>query len=334
MANRAYVNQIVQVGTEVTPGAGGSTNRLIEAFTWSFGAKPTTKQFTATGRKNPSSSELLAELSQGKISGQADYQALIYPLASAYGKTAPTAHGPSTTAYDWTFTPPIAGAANPQTYVAQIGDGTNTETYAYLLFHGWGYSFSRQTEVTVSGDWFSQAFSTVPTLTASPTAISQVPMTGAQFAIALDPTSTALGTTDLSAHILKADFAASNYYGQFWPLNRASSSYSSHIDLLPKNELKLTLEADSTALALIATYLRTGARAYIRVSGQGPVADSANNVNFAMTHDLCCFLTGVGDFSDVDGAYAYELTFSVAEDLSWSGGRAQQITLTNLLATL
>lgn len=335
MAHRASVNQIVQLGTEASPGAGGAANRLLEAWTWTFGDKPKTKQTTPTGRKNPSASDLLSEISQGKISGQSDYQASVYPLASIFGKVTPALHGASTTAYDWAFSPPLAGAATPQTYIAQIGDTIDAESYAYLLFSGWGYSFSRTTEVTTSGDWFSQAFSDAITLTAAPTPIAMAPMTGAQFAVTLDSTSAAIGTTDISGSVLKADFSASNYYGQFWPLNRTSASFSSHIDLMPKNELKLTLEATAAAIGYIATYLRTGARAYLRVQGTGPTCDATHSINFGMTHDLCAFLTSVADFSDVDGAYAFELTFAVAEDLTWgASGQAQKLTLTNLLGTL
>lgn len=331
MAHRAFVNQIVQVGAEASPGAGGSANRLLDNLVWTFGSKPTTKQFNASGRKNFSTSALVAEMAQGKVSGQADYQTLIYQASSVFGKTAPTAHVGSTIAQDWVFTPPLAGAGNPQTYLAQQGDANDAEQYAYLLFSGFGYSFSRTAEVQTSGDWFSQTFTDGVSLTASPTAIALAPMVGSQFTIFLDGSSANIGQTPL-LNPLKVDFAASNYYGQFWPVNRTNASYASHLDLLPKNELKITLEADATAIGFIQTYLRTGAKAYLRVDGVGPLCDASKSIPFGMTHDLCCFLTSVSDFNDTDGAFAYELTFATAEDLTWN--LAQRLTLTNLLTAL
>lgn len=333
MTVRSSVNQAVQIGAETTPGVAVAASKLLSAFAWTPGEKAATKQFTATGRKNPSASELLTEFAMGKISGQGDFAALSYVLSSVYGKVAPALHGPSTTAYDWPFLPPIAGAASPQTYTMQNGDVTDAEQYAYLLFSGWGYSFTRKQELLVTGDWFAQTFTDGVSLTASPTNIALLPMTGAQYSVYLDTSSAGLGTTQLD-NPLKVDFAASNYYGQYWPINRSNASFTSHLDLMPKNELKLTLEADSTAIAIRGNYLQTGTRCYVRVAGVGPVIDSGHSVNAAMTHDLACFVADMAEFTDVDGTFAMEYTLVVAEDTTWGGGTAQKLTLTNLLSAL
>jgi hypothetical protein len=334
MAVRASVNQTIQLGAESVAGTPVPANRLISAFTWSLGEKAATKQYTATGRKYPSASELLTEYATGKISGEGDFAALVYPLSSVFGKVTPVAHSPSLTAYDWVFQPPISGAASPQTYTLQNGDSVDAEQYAYLIFSGWGYSFTRKQEVQITGDWFAQTFTDGASLTASPTNIALLPMTGAQFSVYLDTTSAGIGTTQLT-NPLKVDFKASNYYGQYWPINRTNASYTSHLDLLPKNELKLTLEADSTGIAVRSNYLQTGARAYVRVIGTGPVIDAGHSVNAGMTHDMACFVSDMAEFSDSDGVYAVEYTLQVAEDTAWgTGGTAQKLTLTNLLSTL
>src|SRR6185437_5317590 len=90
MANlRAKVNQLVQLGAEAIPGTAVAAAKLLTAFEWTFGLKPTTKQFTGTGRKYPSASEILTEMSQGKATGQGDFNQLIYIVASVYGKDSP-----------------------------------------------------------------------------------------------------------------------------------------------------------------------------------------------------------------------------------------------------
>lgn len=333
MAVRASVNQQVQLGVEATAGVSVPANKLIDAWTWTFGEKAATKQFTATGRKNPSASELLTEFSQGKISGQGDYQVLAYLLSSVYGKVTAAAHSPSLTAYDWIFAPPLAGAASPQTFTVQNGDSVDAEQYAYLIFSGWGYSFDRKQEVQITGDWFAQTFTDGVTLTATPTAVALQPMTGAQANVYLDSTSANIGTTLLTAP-LKVAFAASNYYGQFWPINRTNASFTSHVDLMPKNELKLTLEADSVAIANRASYLQTGDKVYVQVDVQGGLADVANSVHYEMKHQMACFVSDMAEFSDVDGVFAVEYTLVVAEDPAWGTGTAQKLTLTNLLSTL
>ncbi|MBF6592650.1 MAG: hypothetical protein IVW57_19240, partial [Ktedonobacterales bacterium] len=86
---RSAVNQVVQIGVESVHGTAVAAGKLLEAFTWTFGDKPVTKQFTATGRKFPGASELLTEMSAGKISGQGCYQTCVYPVSSVWGSGAP-----------------------------------------------------------------------------------------------------------------------------------------------------------------------------------------------------------------------------------------------------
>src|SRR5579859_624949 len=129
MAVRATVNQVIQLGVESTHGTPVAASKLLEAWTWTFGDKPTTKQFTATGRKHPGASELLMEMSQGKIAGQGDFNAMIYPLSSLLGTPTPVLHGASTTAYDWKFTPALSGAYNPTSFTLQNGDAIDAEQY-------------------------------------------------------------------------------------------------------------------------------------------------------------------------------------------------------------
>jgi hypothetical protein len=273
MAHRASVNQQVQIGPESVPCTSVPAGKLLKAFNWSMGAKPTTKQFTGTGAKYPSASEEMTEEAAGKISGEADYQAMVYPVSSVFGKTSPTLHTGASLANDWKYTPILTGVQNPQTYTMQQGDTVEAEQYTYLIFTGFGYSITRKDAISVSGDWISQSLTAGATLTPTPTTIAQYPMVGKQFNIYLDSTSTGIGTTQLS-NVLKADFNAGGYYGEFWPLNRANASFTSTIDAMPKDEMKLTLEADPTAMAILSTYLQTGNRVYMRVDGVGALIEN------------------------------------------------------------
>lgn len=333
MAVRSSVNQSVQLGPEATPGTGVPATKLLTAFTWTFGPKPTTKQFVGTGRKYPGASELLTDSSAGKVAGPGDFNQLPYIVASVFGKATPALHSPSTTAYDWIFNPALSGAYSPQTYTAENGDSTEAEKYTYLLFPGWGYSFTRKQEIQITGDFFAQQMQTGITRTASPTEVARQPMKGAQANIYLDSTSAGIGTTQLLAP-LNVSFAASDYYEQFWPINRANASYGGHVDKLPKNELKIKLEADTAGIAIKGSYLETGALCYVRVDVQGPMIDVANSVHATMTHDMACFVSDVSELSDSDGVYAVEYTFTVAEDSAWNTGTAQKLTFTNLIQTL
>ena len=255
-----------------------------------------------------------------------------------YGPATVALVGASTTVYGWTFMPPIAGPAAPVTYTVMQGNATDdTQQYAYTMFSGWGYTFTRKQEVSITGEWFSQSLTDGATMTASPTNIALLPMTGVMCNVYLDTTSAGIGTTQL-ANILKCDFKGSNYFGQYWPINRANASYTAHLDLLPKNELKLTLNADATAMALRTAYLETDTvRCYVQVNILGPELDVPHTTYAQMTHNMACFISDMVEFSDVDGVYAVEVTLQVAEDTTWTaltGGTAQTLLLQNLLATL
>jgi hypothetical protein len=334
MGVRAKVNQVVQIGVEATHGTGTVAGKLLSAWDWTFGAKAATKQFTGTGRKYPSASAELTEYSVGKIAGHGDFAALVYPLSSVWSAATIASVGTSTTAKSWTFVPPIAGAAAPKSFVVQQGDANDAEQYQYLMFSGWGYTIDRKQEITITGDWFAQTLTDSATMTTSPTNIALLPMVGAQANVYLDTTSAGLGTTQLS-NILKVEFKASNYFGQYWPLNRANASFTSYIDMPPKDEIKLTLNADTTAMALRSTYLQADTvLAYIQVSVVGPTIATTPTVTAQMIHDLACFCSDISEFTDDDGVYAVEFTFQVAEDTGWSSGQSQTLVLQNLLTAL
>ena len=332
---RATVNQQVQVGVESVYGTAVACPKLLTAFTWSLGLKAATKQFRGTGRQYPSASSLLTEYSAGKLSGPGDFAQCVYPISTLFGGATIALHGLSTTAYDWKWTPPLVGsyAANAKSLTTQMGDSSDAEQYAGLVATGFGYSFGRKQEVQFDAELMSLTFTEGVSLTASPAEVEQVPMTGAQFNVYLDATSAGIGVTQLTDP-LKVDFKASGYYEAYWPINRTSASYTSILDKEKKNELKLTLQANSVGIAIKGNYLETGTRAYVRVQGTGPIIDGAHTINAAFQHDMAVFVADMAEFSDTDGVYAVEYTLAIAEDSAWATGTAQILTLTNLLQTL
>lgn len=333
---RASINQQVQIGVESVSGTPVAASKLLDAFSWTLGLKPTTKQFRGMGRQYPSASAVLTEMSAGKLSGPGDFAQMVYVLASLWGLPTAVLHGASTTAYDWPFAPPIIGsyAASAKSYTVQVGDVVDAEQYAYLVFTGMNYSFNRKQEVTFGADLMAQTFTDGVTMTASPTAVEQVPMTGAQANVYLDTTSAGIGTTQLS-DVLKFDYKASDYYDGYWPINRANASYTSLLDKEKKHEVTLTLQANTTGVALKNSYLETGARCYLRCALTGPIIDSGHSVNASMLHDMVCFVSNVAEFADEEGVYGVQYTLTVAEDTAWgASGTAQKLTLTNLLSAL
>lgn len=332
---RATTNQKTQIAVETTPGTAVPANKLLNAFTWTLGLKPTTKQFRGTGRQYPSASAVLTEQSAGKIAGPGDFAELVYPFSSLWGSGSPAAHAPSITAFDWIWTPSLTAsyATSAKTFTVEQGDAIDAEKYAFVTFTGVNYSINRKQELTIGGDLMAQSFTDGITMTASPTSVQQIPMTGAQFNIYLDTTSAGIGATQLT-DVMKFDYKASDYYDGYWPINRAAASYTNILDKEKKHEVTLTVQANSTGIGFKANYLETGARAYIRVAGTGPLIDVANSVAATFTHDMACFVTNMAEFADEEGVYAVQYTLALAEDTAWNTGTAQKITLTNLVSAL
>lgn len=332
---RSTVNQQVQIGPEATPGTAVACGKLLTAFTWTLGPKVTTKQFRGTGRQYASASAELTSMSAGKISGPGDFGQLIYPFSSLWGSGSPALHSPSTTVYDWIWTPGVTGsyAANAKTFTLQVGDAVDVEQYTYLTFTGFNYSFGRKQEVMIGADFMAQTFTDGASLTATPTVVEQVPMVGAQMDIYLDSTSSGIGTTKLT-DVMKCEYKASGYYDGYWPVNRADTSFSNLLDKEKTHTLELIVQANSTGVGYKATYLDVGARCYVQVKGTGPVLDSGNALNAAMTHQMACFVTNMAEFADEDGVYAVKYSLVVAEDSAWNSGEAQKMTLSNLVSAL
>src|SRR5579875_1885105 len=134
-AELTTVNQRMQIGAEATTALGTpvAASKLLQCFTWTVGVDMDLKDYTPTGHKYPTIREENTEWTAGDINGALDFNGVIYPLSGAMGAVSPVAHGASTTAKDWIFTPPIYGSVVPQTYTLQQGDSVRARQLAYGL---------------------------------------------------------------------------------------------------------------------------------------------------------------------------------------------------------
>jgi hypothetical protein len=336
MAERASINQRVQVGVETTSGTAAAANKLLESFKFVFGIEAEVAYFRATGRKYPAEQEEQQEWSSGSMDGNMDYNGLVYPLSGIAGAATISASASSATAKQWLFVPPITGNTTVKTFTFEQGDAVRAHKIAYGLFTQWGYKLTRK-EFTTSGTLMGQLLSDGITLTSSPTGITLAPMVGKQVNVYLDTTSAGLGTTQLT-RVISAEYTFDNVYGPAWFLNRATPSFTTHIDMEPKCTFKIMVEADSAGMALLG-YLQSGTTYYVRVDALGALIASdggtgTDPVYQSFKHDMALKFGKPSAFSDSDGIFAIEWEATVVEDLGWSSGTAQKFTLVNLLTAL
>jgi len=279
---RSSINQTLQFGLEATPGVNVAATKQIQCFAIVFAPMADVAQFEATGRKYPTIVIENSEWVEGTLTGILDYNGIVYALAGTCGAATISAHGASATAKDWLFVPPLTGSVQPQTLTIEqgennaFGNAIYNHKVNYGLISELGYKGDRKTGYTVSGKVLAQALQRGITMTASPTTVALAPTAGKHFNYFLDPTSAALGTTQL-LKVLNHDYLFGNLYGMFFPFNRANLGWATHVDLNPTCSIKLLLEADATGMTPLS-YLQAGTTNFLRVQGQGSIIDNLQTV--------------------------------------------------------
>ena len=331
VSERAAVNQRTAIGAESTSALGTivSASKLLECFDYSVGIGTDLKDYRATGHKYTTVRELNEEWTDGTLSGNGDYNGLLYPLGGVMGATTPVAHGASTTAKDWIYSPPTYGSIVPQTYSFQQGDSTHAHGFQYGLHTDFGYKATRK-DFAISGKVIAQQFTDNVTLASSPTGIALAPIVANQVNVYWDTTSGGLGTTQL-LKFLSVDFSMGGVYKPTWFMNRSNPSFTSHVDVAPATTVKLMMEADTQGMSFLST-LRAGTTMYLRVDALGPVIDTPNTINNEFKHDMAVKVGKPSTFSDSDGIYAIEWECLIVEDPTW--GKAHTATVTNLITAL
>jgi hypothetical protein len=333
MSEITTVTQQVQIGKETTAGTAVACPTLLKCFGWDLGIDAGISEYTPSGNKYPSTAELDWEQSLFTLGGTCDYNGIIYPLSMILGTVSPVAHGASSTAKDWVWTPSINAQVTPQTYTLMQGDAVRARKLAWAMLADFGYKGDRKSAFSITGKGFGQPITDAITLTSSPTALATAQMQPKQFNVYLDTTSGGIGTTQVTKPI-SIDYSFGGVYGQAYYLNRANASFSSHLDLKPASKFKIKLPADSTGFATMQGYMESNALIYVRVDAQGATIDGGNSIKNEFQHDMALLVGKPSALADSGGIYAMEWECTVAQDPAWNSGQAQKITVMNLITAL
>src|SRR5260221_654750 len=272
------INQKLQFGAESTSALGTTVpaNRLILCYDLQWGPMADVKMYSGTGRKYDAAQIENSEWVEGTVGGYLDYNGIIYLLAGAMGSVSPVAHGASTTAKDWVYIPPLTGSIVPQPYTIEQGDSIRARRASYGLFTEYTFKGDRQTGISIGSKVLAQPLADGVTMTGGPTTVALAPMAGKHLNVYLDPTSAALGTTQL-LKVLNLDYAFTGIYGPFFPFNRANLGWTAHVDLNPGCIIKVLLEADANGMTPLSS-MQTGSTQFLRVQAQGLIIDNLQTV--------------------------------------------------------
>lgn len=102
-----------------------------------------TEQFTPQGAQVPTISVLNDDYTEGEGEGKADYEAVVYPLASLLGDAAISTPGGGVNSRNWDFTWDGQTPYTPRSYAVQVGHAGDAEQTLGFLFNELGLSGAR-----------------------------------------------------------------------------------------------------------------------------------------------------------------------------------------------
>jgi hypothetical protein len=146
--------------------------------------------------------------------------------------------------------------------------------------------------------------------------------------IYVDTSAANLGVTALTRPF-SFDWKISNKWGPLWPINATNTSFPVHVEMNPKVEVKLLLEADAAGMAYLVNF-RAGSSMYVRHSSVGPVIEGA--LTYLYNADFAGKITAISEFKDQGGVYAIEYTLDVVHDQVW--GQSMQHTIQTIQTAL
>lgn len=238
---------------------------------------------------------------------------------------------------------------SPSTNItAGITSGSPTMTYATAALSDVGRSVSG-TGITAGTKIIAVSVGVSATLSANATAtnasasitlgaptIDLIPIASDEGTVYFDQLSANLGTTKLG-RLFDFKFSLQNRIGPFWVIDASVPSFAGTVEIVPKVQIKLMVEADANGMALLSR-LRDNATWFMRVLSQGATLYSAGvyagaaALKYQFQGDFACQVVEAGQLQDHEGVYAIEFTLEVVHDDGW--GKAMHIEIQNKQATL
>lgn len=318
----------VQIGAEATPGTTVAASKLLNYLSLAPGIELGFSRFRPMGSKVAGAIVPNQDSTSWDVSGQGSYSELIYPFCSVLGNVTPSTV--DTSAKLWTFTPAARSEDTVKTYTVEAGSSTRAQKAGYVLFTGVELTFNRTDGVTLGGSAFGQQIQDNITLTASPTAVEDVPILPTHLDVYVDATSAGIGGTKMTRDF-NAVFRATDRFGQVWPINSTNASYGSHVETEPTFQIELTVSADTQGMGFL-TNARNGDTRYIRLAAVSTALAGAATAKYQLLIDMAGKVSGINAFDDNDGVKVLTYTFDAVYDATW--GKFLTVALQNKTAAL
>jgi hypothetical protein len=337
MAERATLFQQVHIGAEgaSTPGTAVATVRNLASLSIEPNVKVDVGSFRPMGSKFTTLTSLNKEWSEAKMSGQATYTEIVYPLSSVITRSSPVVGTAMVggTAYTWTFSPNQSGADTPCTFTVDQGSSDRAHRITNAVVTDLSIDYKRG-GIELSGGMIGKQLQDGIAFpgTTNVSSISLVPVLPTQVAVTIGTSPAHLNQATALTRAISASWGLSSRFGPIWTLDSRESSWAALVETEPKLDLKLMVEADAAGMALLPL-VRSGETRFLRIEAVGDTIPGTDR-SYGMRVDTAFRITDVGSFSDSDGVYALEYSLSGVSDGTYWGGTATVVTVTNGIASL
>lgn len=323
MTEKASIFQTVQAGIETTAGTPVAANKKLLAMSFEMQPKGQSTPFRAMGNKYASFVTLNKEWTDFSLSGLLTYNEILYALSSLLAEPTPVQQG-ATTAYLWTFTSDTDGPDAGKTLTIEQGDAVTAWRSAGVQVAGLTFTFNRN-GVTIGGAAIGEAIETGITLTASPTALSPVPVLPTQLKFYAADSQAGLAGATAMTRGFSLVYGLTSKYGLSWPVGQ--DPYT--VEKEPTLGGSLRLATDTVGMGLIGT-MRAGSTKWFRVKAEG--ATIATTYKYTFQLDFPAQISEPGGFGDEDGAHVIDLNFTGKHDATW--GKSFEIAITTNVQAL
>ena len=287
------------------------------------------QRFRPQGRKLESIIVPGKEWTEFSLNGLAEYSELHYLLAGIYGPnqvTQPTTVDTSGKRWEWILS--RSAVDEVQTYGAVKGDENHAEAYSYILMTELSLELSRE-GIKVDGSAIGHEADFSGALPHPVTGITEYPLLPKEVNVHLTDTYASI-VADKLLRALMVKHTVGDRHNPVWVLDRDEPSFVNHVELAPKLEYEITLEADDQGKTVIDS-MRGGDTLYLRIDALSPELAGAATEFHRYRNDAAVKVADVDKFEDQDGVYAIKYTFAgvydPVEDLS------NETTLVNKQAT-
>lgn len=312
MSERATVTQGLYVGAETVPGDGGSGFKILNSIDLEPGVKVDMQRFRPTGQKLESIVVPGKEWTEFDLSGLAEYSELHYLLSGIYGAnqvTQPTLS--DVTAQTWEYILSPRQADTVQTYGLVKGDDDKAEAYSYCLMTELNMELSRE-GIKVDGSMIGHEADFAGALPHPVSSIVEYPLLPKEVSVYLDTAYGSLGSTKLTrAFAVKQSIG--DRHNPVWVLDAAEPSFVNHVELAPKFEVELTVEANTQGTQIIDS-MRGGDTLYMRLQAISPELAGATTAYHQYRQDMALKVADIDKFEDQDGVYAIKYTLAAVYD--------------------